>query len=230
MQFNRYRRVNIYLLLINLILLLNSCQCQEDDHDHDHDHQHDHHDHDHDHGHVFQSFIQKYSSREYNNITKNDLYDFVNDLSDSFDSICTKDSTQQLEHLRSNIHELQHTNTKQTQDSLTHDEFIDFSEKFLHLVGDSLVKQRIKQNSTTTTTTKSKSKMSTKTEKWIFAFASATIITIVGLVCYMIVPSMNACCFNYLFQFLVALAVGTLSGDAMLHLIPHVNNIFKLKF
>lgn len=62
---------------------------------------------------------------------------------------------------------------------------------------------------------------------WIFAFLSALIITIIGLLCYLVVPSLNTFCFNYIFQFLVALAVGTLTGDALLHLIPHVTIYYK---
>ncbi|CAF0919798.1 unnamed protein product [Brachionus calyciflorus] len=60
-----------------------------------------------------------------------------------------------------------------------------------------------------------------KKENWIFAFVSAFIITIIGIICYLIVPSITSEKFKYLFQFLVALAIGTLTGDSLLHLIPH---------
>lgn len=58
-------------------------------------------------------------------------------------------------------------------------------------------------------------------EKWIYTLLSVVIISIVGLLCVVFIPILNACCFDYLFQFLVALALGTLAGDSFLHLIPH---------
>lgn len=59
---------------------------------------------------------------------------------------------------------------------------------------------------------------------------SVSVISVIGVLCVVIVPILNSCCFNYLFQFLTALALGTLCGDALLHLIPHVKfskNLFK---
>lgn len=57
---------------------------------------------------------------------------------------------------------------------------------------------------------------------WIYALVAVTLISILGAVCVVIVPILNTCCFNYLFQFLIAIAFGTLCGDALLHLLPHV--------
>lgn len=44
--------------------------------------------------------------------------------------------------------------------------------------------------------------------EWLYSFLSVTIISIAGLLCVLIIPILNACCFDYLFQFLVALALG----------------------
>ncbi|KAI4891441.1 hypothetical protein NFI96_025130 [Prochilodus magdalenae] len=56
---------------------------------------------------------------------------------------------------------------------------------------------------------------------WIGGFLAITIISLLALVGVVLIPLMNRVCFNFLLSFLVALAVGTLSGDAFLHLIPH---------
>ncbi|XP_064644546.1 zinc transporter ZIP6-like isoform X2 [Lineus longissimus] len=56
---------------------------------------------------------------------------------------------------------------------------------------------------------------------WGFAFLSITIISLVGLGGVAVVPIMQKVFYNHLIQFLVALAVGSLTGDALLHLLPH---------
>ncbi|XP_048371395.1 zinc transporter ZIP6 isoform X2 [Sphaerodactylus townsendi] len=56
---------------------------------------------------------------------------------------------------------------------------------------------------------------------WIGGFISISIISFLSLLGVVLVPLMNRVFFKFLLSFLVALAVGTLSGDALLHLLPH---------
>ncbi|XP_028283175.1 zinc transporter ZIP6 isoform X2 [Parambassis ranga] len=56
---------------------------------------------------------------------------------------------------------------------------------------------------------------------WVGGFLSITIISLLSLLGVVLIPLMNRVFFKFLLSFLVALAVGTLSGDAFLHLIPH---------
>ncbi|CAB1419174.1 unnamed protein product [Pleuronectes platessa] len=56
---------------------------------------------------------------------------------------------------------------------------------------------------------------------WVWGFVSITIISLLSLLGVVLVPIIDQGCFKFLLTFLVALAVGTLSGDALLHLLPH---------
>ncbi|KAK5920133.1 hypothetical protein CgunFtcFv8_023972 [Champsocephalus gunnari] len=56
---------------------------------------------------------------------------------------------------------------------------------------------------------------------WAGGFLSITVISLLSLLGVILIPLMNKVFFKFLLSFLVALAVGTLSGDAFLHLIPH---------
>ena len=58
---------------------------------------------------------------------------------------------------------------------------------------------------------------------WGLSILAVIIISLVGLLGVAVIPIMQKVFYNHLLQFLVALAVGALSGDAMLHLIPHVS-------
>lgn len=58
----------------------------------------------------------------------------------------------------------------------------------------------------------------------MWGFVSITIISLLSLLGVVLVPILKQSCFKYLLTFLVALAVGTLSGDALLHLLPHVSS------
>ncbi|CAG4944346.1 unnamed protein product [Colias eurytheme] len=56
---------------------------------------------------------------------------------------------------------------------------------------------------------------------WIYATLSILIISATGLVGVAIVPMIKSAAFGHVLHFLIAIAVGTLCGDALLHLLPH---------
>ncbi|CAH8549027.1 unnamed protein product [Schistosoma rodhaini] len=60
---------------------------------------------------------------------------------------------------------------------------------------------------------------------WIASLISIFVISAVGLLGVGVVPLVQKVFFNQVIQYLVALAVGTLTGDAMLHLLPHAISI-----
>ncbi|XP_055387175.1 zinc transporter foi [Condylostylus longicornis] len=55
----------------------------------------------------------------------------------------------------------------------------------------------------------------------IYAAIAITILSACGLFGILIVPLMKSFLYNEILKFLVAVAVGTLGGDALMHLIPH---------
>lgn len=56
---------------------------------------------------------------------------------------------------------------------------------------------------------------------WVYASASVLGVSLVGLLGVLVIPCMDKHFYQHVIQFLVALAVGTLAGDALLHLLPH---------
>lgn len=56
---------------------------------------------------------------------------------------------------------------------------------------------------------------------WIYASLSILVISATGLLGVAIVPLLKSIVFSYVLHFLVAVAIGTLCGDALLHLLPH---------
>ncbi|XP_002135070.1 zinc transporter foi [Drosophila pseudoobscura] len=56
---------------------------------------------------------------------------------------------------------------------------------------------------------------------WVYAFISVFACGILGLVGVAIIPFMGSRYYKHIIQYLVSLAVGTMTGDALLHLLPH---------
>lgn len=56
---------------------------------------------------------------------------------------------------------------------------------------------------------------------WVYSTVSILIISISGLFGVAVIPFMGKYYYHHVLQFLVALAVGTLTGDALIHLLPH---------
>jgi zinc transporter 10 len=56
---------------------------------------------------------------------------------------------------------------------------------------------------------------------WLYATLSIVVVSLCGLLGVAVIPVMQRVFYQQLLQFLVALAVGTLCGDALLHLLPH---------
>ncbi|ESO86766.1 hypothetical protein LOTGIDRAFT_79473, partial [Lottia gigantea] len=57
---------------------------------------------------------------------------------------------------------------------------------------------------------------------WGYSTVAVIIISLGGLLGVAVIPIMQKVFYNHLLQFLVALAVGALAGDSLLHLLPHV--------
>lgn len=62
---------------------------------------------------------------------------------------------------------------------------------------------------------------------WAYSTISILIISLCGLLGAAVIPCMGKVYYHQLLQFLVALAVGTLCGDALIHLLPHVRFYIK---
>ncbi|XP_034105809.1 zinc transporter foi [Drosophila albomicans] len=60
---------------------------------------------------------------------------------------------------------------------------------------------------------------------WIYASISMFVLSACGLLGILLVPLMKTVAYQEILKFLVAIAVGTLAGDALMHLLPHA--LFK---
>ncbi|RWS23481.1 Zinc transporter foi-like protein [Leptotrombidium deliense] len=63
---------------------------------------------------------------------------------------------------------------------------------------------------------------------WLYGAAAVVVISVVGLLSINVVPFIQQRHHTEVLQLLVGLAIGTLTSDALLHLLPHVS--FKTTF
>jgi zinc transporter 10 len=63
--------------------------------------------------------------------------------------------------------------------------------------------------------------MEDKTLVWLYSTLAIVLVSLCGLFGVAVIPVMEKHFYHHVLQFLVALAVGTLCGDALLHLLPH---------
>ena len=63
---------------------------------------------------------------------------------------------------------------------------------------------------------------------WLYGFVSVLLISLLSLAGVAVIPTMKGNMYKKIIIVLVGLAIGTLTGDALFHLIPHVCNNRKL--
>lgn len=63
--------------------------------------------------------------------------------------------------------------------------------------------------------------MEPRSTVWLYSTLSIIGVSLCGLLGVAVIPIMEKHFYHHVLQFLVALAVGTLAGDALLHLLPH---------
>jgi len=56
---------------------------------------------------------------------------------------------------------------------------------------------------------------------WIYSTLSLLTISLCGLLSVAVIPIMEKYFYKHIIQYLIAMAVGTLTGDALIHLLPH---------
>lgn len=61
----------------------------------------------------------------------------------------------------------------------------------------------------------------TRTQAWLYAFFSIMFISACGLFGFILVPLAGSPYYSTILEFLVAIAIGTLLGDSVIHLLPH---------